>query len=269
MSKEGKHHYIPVFYLKQWAGADKQICEYKQRYRGVLPKRVYPDKTGYVHGLYNVPGLPPEDIQYIEQKFMQLVDDRASVALRAMLDEKISGANFPQRLKVGWAQFVYSLTFRTPNVIKRMQRRIEREAVEQGMTPPAVPYAAPEMFPGLLSSKLILPALPSMHWNVGSVKGAKNLLLTSDKPIIMTNGLANPDDHIALPISPTDFFVATRTTEMFNRIASRSRDDLASTINNKISKQAIEFVYSFDDKQTRFIQNRYGRRVRSTPLDPI
>jgi hypothetical protein len=82
MSKEGKHHYIPVFYLKQWAGADERICEYKQRYHGVLPKRVYPDATGYVHGLYNVPGLPSEDIQYVEKRFMQAVDDRASVALR-------------------------------------------------------------------------------------------------------------------------------------------------------------------------------------------
>jgi hypothetical protein len=269
MSKEGKHHYIPVFYSKQWAGTDERVCEYKQRYHGVLPKRVYPDATGYVHGLYNVPGLPPEDIQYVEKRFMQAVDDRASVALRAMLDDNISGADFSTRLKTGWARFLYSLTFRTPNVIKRMQGRIEREAAEHGITSPSVPYAAPEMFPGLISSRLVVDGLLSMHWNVGSVKGAKNLLLTSDKPIIMTNGFAGADAHIALPISPTAFFIATRTMEMFRQIASRSRDDLASTVNNKVSEQAIDFVYAFDDKQTRFIQNRFGRRVRSTPLDPI
>jgi hypothetical protein len=269
MSKKGKHHYIPVFYLKQWSGADERVCEYKQRYRGVLPKRVYPDATGYVHGLYNVPGLPSEDIQYVEKKFMQAVDGRASAALRAMLDDNITGADFAAPLKTAWAQFLYSLTFRTPNVIERMQGRIEREEVGQGMTPPAVPYAAPEMFPNLLASKLVIPGLLSMHWNVGSVKGAKNLLLTSDKPIIMTNGFSDADAHIALPISPTAFFIATRTMDMFRQIASRSRNDLASTINNKVSEQSIDFVYAFDDKQTRFIQNRFGRCVRSTPLDPI
>jgi hypothetical protein len=125
------------------------------------------------------------------------------------------------------------------------------------------------MFPGLLSSKLVIGALLSMHWNVGSVEGAKNVLLTSDKPVIMTNGFSRDDAHIALPISPTAFFIATRTTEMFRQIASRGRNDLVSTINNKVSEQAIDFVYALDDKQTRFIQNRLGRRVRSTPLDPI
>ena len=59
-----------------------------------------------------------------------------------------------------------------PNVVERMQGRIEREA-EQGMKPPTVPYAAPEMFAGLLSSKLIIGTLLSMDWNIGSVKGAK------------------------------------------------------------------------------------------------
>jgi hypothetical protein len=85
----------------------------------------------------------------------------------------------------------------------------------------------------------------------------------------MTNGFAHAEAHIALPISPTAFFIATRTTEMFRQVSARGRNDLVSTINNKVSEQAIDFVYAFDDRQTRFIQNRLGRRVRSTPLDPI
>jgi uncharacterized protein DUF4238 len=36
-----KHHYIPVFYLKQWAGADGRLCQYSRPYNRVKPKRVH------------------------------------------------------------------------------------------------------------------------------------------------------------------------------------------------------------------------------------
>ncbi len=109
MSKQGKHHFVPVFYLKQWAGADKRICEYKQRYHGV----------------------------------------------------------------------------------------------------------------------------------------------------------------IALPISPRTFFLAYRSDDLFRQIAALSQDELVETINNAMAGQAVEFVYAFDDSQTAFIRNRFGSRLRSTPLDPV
>jgi Protein of unknown function (DUF4238) len=58
MSKEGKHHYIPVFYLKQWAGADGRICEFSRPYDRVKARRVFPDATAYVHGLNKIWGIP-------------------------------------------------------------------------------------------------------------------------------------------------------------------------------------------------------------------
>src|ERR1700728_779884 len=112
MSKAGKHHFVPVFYLKQWAGTDERICEYRRRYHGVLPKRVFPDGTGYVHGLYSVPGLPEKDEQYVEKRFMSRIDNDAAIALRWILDETKPAGDLPDRLKVSWAQFIYSLTLR-------------------------------------------------------------------------------------------------------------------------------------------------------------
>src|SRR5580692_1218431 len=49
--KGDKHHYIPVFYSKEWAGPDGRLCEYSRPYDVVKPKRVHPDGTGYVRGL--------------------------------------------------------------------------------------------------------------------------------------------------------------------------------------------------------------------------
>jgi hypothetical protein len=60
MSSEPKHHYIPVFYLKQWAQTDGQICEFSRPYKEVKPRRTYPDGTGYVRGLYTFRELSAE-----------------------------------------------------------------------------------------------------------------------------------------------------------------------------------------------------------------
>ena len=32
-----KHHYLPVFYLKQWAGPDRRLCEFSRPHKVVKP----------------------------------------------------------------------------------------------------------------------------------------------------------------------------------------------------------------------------------------
>jgi Protein of unknown function (DUF4238) len=267
MSKQGKHHFAPVFYLTQWTGGDQRICEYRRRYRGVLPKRVVPDATGYVHGLYSVPGLPPEDAQYVEKKFMSRIDSDAALALQWILDESKPAGDLPDRLKVRWAQFLYSMTFRAPNVIERMQRTMDDQVAAGKIKHPKIPFTPAEVFPSMLTSKFAISELVSMRWTVCTLNSPTHLLLTSDRPIIMTNGLMQADGHIALPISPRSFFLAYHSDEFFSQVAALSQEALAEVINDDVAKQAFNFVYAFDDSQTRYVQNRFGTRQRSTPLD--
>jgi hypothetical protein len=267
MSKAGKHHFVPVFYLQQWAGTDKQICEYRQRYHGVMPKRVFPDATGYVHGLYSVPGLPVENEQYVEKRFMSRIDNDAALALQWMLDETKPAADLADRFKVRWAQFVYSMTFRAPNVIERMQRTMDGQVAAGVIKHPEIPFTPAEVFPSMLTSRFAIGELVSMSWTTCTLNRTTNLLLTSDRPIIMTNGLMHAEGHIALPISPCAFFLAYRSDDFFRQIAALSQQTLAEIINDRVAKQAINFVYAFDDRQTRFVQNRFGTRQPSTPLD--
>jgi hypothetical protein len=59
-----KHHYVPVFYLKQWAGGDGRLCQYRRVYDGkVAVNRKHPDATGYKVDLYKIDELSPEDAQ--------------------------------------------------------------------------------------------------------------------------------------------------------------------------------------------------------------
>jgi hypothetical protein len=266
MSKDGKHHHTPVFYLSQWAGDDGQLCEYKRRYRGVLPKRVFPDKTGYKHGLYSVAGLSPQDRQYVETKYLKRVDGDAAIALTAMLDESLPADQFPPKMKVAWARFLYSLTFRSPNVIKRLQAQMDQQVADGKIKQPKIPFTAAEVFPSMLGSPNVIKELIDMAWVTCDLRLSRNTLLTSDRPVIMTNGLMQPGAHIAIPISPRSFFWAYRTEENFQKFAKMNQDDWVEEINNHVVRQAVEFVYGFDDSQTSFIAARFGEQKRATPL---
>ncbi len=215
MSKEGNHHFIPIFYLKQWAGSDHKICEYKQRYHGVLPRRVFPAATGYVRGLYSVPRLSPQYAQYVEKRFMQCVDDKASIALKALLNGNLQGSN--SDLLNAWASFVHSLTLRSPEGIESLHRAIKGKA---GILAERVQFAASEALPTLVTSPLLIGQITSMAWMTVNVEDAKHSLLTSDCPVIRTSVLSHHGAYLIVPISPRKILVATNTNHMFREIQS-------------------------------------------------
>jgi hypothetical protein len=123
-----KHHYIPVFYLRQWTGLDGRLCEYSRPYDTVRPKRVHPDGTGYVRGLYAIDGLPPETANVIETKFLKPADGLASDALRAFIDDQPFAK--PAQMRTSWSRFVMSLMLRYPESIDEMKRQL-RENVQR------------------------------------------------------------------------------------------------------------------------------------------
>jgi hypothetical protein len=55
--KDQKHHYIPEFYLKQWAGPDGRLCEFSRPYKRVLPRMTHPGGTGFSRGRFLKPLL--------------------------------------------------------------------------------------------------------------------------------------------------------------------------------------------------------------------
>lgn len=85
MSVPRKHHYVPVFYLKQWTGTDRQLCEYKSLGGRILTRRTFPDGTGYEKDLYRVDGLPEALAYEVESKFMRMVDTEANYALEKII----------------------------------------------------------------------------------------------------------------------------------------------------------------------------------------
>jgi hypothetical protein len=257
VSEPIRHHYIPVFHLSQWAGDNGRLCEYSRPHKTVKAKRKHPSATGYVNGLYTIPGLPLEDAQYVEKRFFQFNDDWAAKALQVFLLHNPGKRDLTAKEKVGWARFIYSLMLRTPEQILSIKQRM----VEQAMTMPAQAF-----LPTLINSQTVIEEISMMSFHTAQVTDNKHPLLTSHRPIIMTNGLRVENAHIVIPISPNKIFIAARERKTFDYLAKLHSNDLVQSANNKVAEQAIKYVYGTDDSQLRFVANRLGKRVKSTPL---
>ena len=284
MSKEGRDHYIPVFYQSPWTGDDDLLCQYSRPYKEVLHKRVAPKATGFVHGLNTVPHLPPERSRYVEIEHLQKLDHQASLALQKIFDQSPGDITLDAPSTIAWIVFVHSLMLRSPEMLKVMGRKFEQKRAEfaamsidtasmvdesgvQHTVKVGQRTVLPqELLPGFLASHLVIRSIAEMRWTTRSTASADHTMLTSDRPVIMTNGLAQPDGHLVIPIAPRLLFLATRSDAPYRAIAAMSDDQLVFAVNSKVSEQAIDYVYGVDDKQLRFVANRLGKRVQSTPL---
>ena len=124
MPEGEKHHYIPAFYLKQWAGADGRLCQYSRPYVQVKPKRVHPDGTGYVRGLYAIDDTDPAIVNAVEAMFLKPSDGLAHEALLNLLREK----PFPKpQMRTSWSRFVLSLMIRTQRRLQFMKDSTSRQ----------------------------------------------------------------------------------------------------------------------------------------------
>jgi hypothetical protein len=122
MAEAEKHHYLPVFYLKQWAGADGRLCQFSRPYDRVKPKRTHPDGTGYVRGLYAIEDIDPEVINAIETKFLKPADGLAADALQDLLNDR--PFRRPAPMRTSWSRFVLSLMIRYPEAVAEMKRQL-------------------------------------------------------------------------------------------------------------------------------------------------
>lgn len=256
-------------------------------------KRKHPSATAYIEGLYSLPDVPKEHAQRIERVLMKNVDDWAAKALAELLQKGSGSSPLDPRLGLAWRRFLYSLIVRSPEYLELARQQIANltpeilegirdeypelrapndpdsfDEFKKNYTRSPIAIAAPHALPHLIFSRRVAKEIASFIWSTRGVLRAKRTMLTSDRPIIMTNGLRHRDSHIVIPLSPTVLFHASRHQSVCDQINSLSSDVVVETVNGKVAEQAIKYVYGVDDKQLRFVANRLGKRVRVTPLEP-
>ncbi len=276
------HHYVPCFYTKRWIGADRRLCQYSRPHSKVVPKRVYPAGTGYVDNLYAIPQVSEDKKHLLETKFMRQIDQKASDILQKL---EVSGLGvLTSEDRLFWATFLISLRQRNPEKVAELaitSQDVMRDILNnlRDTYPSRRTADDPATFDELLQratdsgyferakvlllqDTILLPRtahlISSFHWGIRVFEKYDHKLLTSDRPVVMTNGLGTSYGHIALPLGPRTLFFAARTTEISREILSRPRLDEAT--NNEVARQAQRYVYGTDDTQLLFVERRLRRK---------
>jgi len=281
MLKEPKHHYIPVFYLRQWADECSRLVEYSRQgpHRVVKARPTSPSGTGYVRGLYRLEDVDPNVVNVVETLFLKPSDGLAANALQSFL----KGEAFPRpQLRTSWSRFVLSLMLRYPEAVELMKRQLREnvQAVYEKMRKPDEPatFAEYEILHGKqemarVHGRLLMDLMQDsrmgrlifgMNWGVLKFKNYKYNLLTSDRPVV-SNVFRLSAHHLCMPISPEMIWVACATTpaeEEFRRI---NLVDVMVAMNDVIVRQAKTHVWGTKDaSQLRFVRNRMGQGAQPT-----
>lgn len=288
-----KHHYIPEFYLKRWASPDDgKLCEW-QRHRGVAkPRRVYPAQTGYVHRLYEMQDFPPNLAQQIETKFFQPVDTQAANAL-ALMERDGTDTVWTNELRSAWTRFLLSLLLRCPEDLRKLRSIWKRDILvvpdemeekyqrlESDNDFPSfrsyiegLPLHSHEKqffktFMSLVSSKTTGDFIINMNWAVLNLSSEFSIY-TSDRPVIMTNGINNINGHILLPIGPTRLFLAASSKRTIAQADNADQNELAKQVNRAVIQHAVSYSYTQKDNCQRFVQNRMSTICQKRIVDRL
>jgi Protein of unknown function (DUF4238) len=278
--KGQKHHYIPVFYLKQWMGPKQTVCEFSRPRDRVKTRHVHPDGTGYVRGLYAIDDLDPDVVNAIENMFLKPSDNMAAEALHCLLrDEPFT---HPLRMRHAWTRFLLSLLLRYPEAIgqmkKQLRENVERMYIEHRKPGEPETFAEYEANLGTnelarLHGKLMMDLMQDskmerkifgMNWGVVAFTYCKHELLTGDRPVV-SNKFPISADHMCLPISPTILFFACETDHAEREFRRLDPGEIMKVMNKFVASRARTYVWGRDASQLRFVENRLGRTGSPEP----
>lgn len=290
MNAPRDHHFIPAFYLKQWAGPDGKLVEYTRKGGKLIAKPVGPRSTGYDRDLYAFPELPPDAAQYLEQAFFAYADQKASDAL----DNHLGGDTlaWTSELLSAWSRFVIDIHLRHPDAMPELREAAKSiwdasgadyqaryEAIKKPSDPATLdeylaqrdPLAPVKVRVNLmikaLDNEIVGPHINQMKWATIDLSASPHRLLTSDRPVELFN-LKEPNGIVSIPISPTKMFVAVNVAATLHKLRRADPCQLVSYVNTFVVSRARRFVWAHDTSQERFIANSMSTKLEPTPLLP-
>lgn len=120
----------------------------------------------------------------------------------------------------------------------------------------------------IIESPRVLDAISNMKWFLVRTNNLRFPLLTSDRPIVMTNGIGLPHSHMIMPVSPRHIFVAASSDAEIAKLKQFWKDGMMTTaLNDFVVRQARKYVYGTDDSQLRFVANRLGEKKVCSPFE--
>ncbi|SER26977.1 Protein of unknown function [Faunimonas pinastri] len=280
-----KHHFVPEFYLKGWNAPNRRLVQYQRVYSGVVNSQYRsPGGTGYKElGYSSLDGSAPS----LEKRFFEPVDTAASEALDFLLRAPAPSI-LPDRLRLAWSKFIMTMIFRHPADLENFRRTIKedwhnltpemRARYELSRTPDQ-PTSADEFwdsrkdawseratfqtYESLVSNQKVITTIKAMKWVSLELRHNYHFV-TSDRPVVYTVVLVNPDSYLLMPISPTRLFVAYRHEMTLERLRQLPSWRLARTMNLDVIGQAEQFGYASDREQDELMKEHLGTAKAKT-----
>lgn len=289
MNEPINHHYLPVFFLTRWTGADGRVCRFSRpNGNQVKTKRVVPKGTGFEPGLYEMRGQPPERAQAMEKDFMAKLDALAADAL-GLLEQGLPEKDWTSGPRSSWSRFMLAQMLRAPEDIAQLKSSVRQDwgkavpeldevytALRSDADPPTIREYLEQPPPGhtdeftfritqtLMNHANICQRFNNMHWRVLDVPDNEYPLLTSDRPIWMTATLSENDAFITMPIGPRRLFTATVRPATQLRFLANTRRDLVKAVNKIIVQHAVRYVYGLTDSMLPFVQKHMATKRHSS-----
>jgi len=278
-----KHHYVPVFLQRAWAGAspDRKVEVFRLDLDGIPSSRRCPKYTGYEEDLWalskdQVAGM---SCQALEKLLFSRIDNDAAIVRRKLEEQGLRVLTSDDR--ENWARFLMSLRLRQPDLV----RTLKDESAEQLRTvlgeqpeqyeklagcddPPSLVEWTEKKYPGLIENFGLsffaelgdIPevgiSLMRMKWWIWDFSATPHDLVLADNPCIFTSGITDPNLIVALPISPKKAFLAIQTGRVSESLRRQNRKTLVQRINESSVLQACVRIYARDKSPARFIRNR-------------
>jgi hypothetical protein len=292
MSIPHRHHFIPAFYLRAWAGTNAKLVEYTRKNGNLIAKPVGADATGYEVDLYAFLELPEDLAQMIEQKFFDYADRKAAEAHRLHLARDYRIEQWDAELVSGWSRFVVDLMLRHPDAMPELrdaakaiwegsadtaQRQYETfrlpedpETVDEYLAqrePLFSVKARQHLVASVFDNEILGSRVNNLHWATLDVSAAPYPLLTSDRPVSYTN-LKEPDGMLWLPVSPSLVFVAAANEKHIHKLREQKPKEVARIVNMDVVGRARRFVWSADRAQETFVEKHLSARLEPKPFFP-
>lgn len=273
MSIPREHHFLPQFYTARWASGGSVVRYVRPRPNAPLHgKTVVPKAIGKKRDLYAYSaGTTEEDRQRLEMQYFQQIDDRAAKALQK-IDTDVPGSNID---KVGLVQFVLSLQHCSPSRIAYLKSELVGRmagVADFNAHEPANRTMIDDHVNDLLSEMISSENMISMVANMKVFRidvHSKHKLLTCDLPLMMSQGIAQPQGFLMFPYAPHRLAIFAHDAKVAKAFSTQEPDILAKGLNDAVVRQAREFIVAADDCSKRFVENRFLKNPEPIPGDGI
>ena len=224
---------------------------------------------------------------------MQRLDSLAAEAL-AMLENDDPRITRQSEPRSAWSRFIMSLLMRTPEDVAALKSGIAEEwrrripqlevnyAAKRGPNDPVtleeylaqrdpedVERWAMSLAPHLIDHRKIGALLNNMRWLVRRITSDAGEFLTSDRPVVMSWTLTEPNAFLFVPIGPKAMFVAVNDVKTQRMVEDRDPAEQVEAINRFVAGRAVKFVYARNDSALSYVRQHMGTKPRKSLIERL